>query len=298
MDNPNNQDSLADIQERTGIMEGSDESIQVEEITEKESESKAEEKPKAETEEVKAKSEPKDEDKDEDEESTVRTIRPTSDRPLKALFTQIKEVRADIAEIKKNATPAQKAEIKEVDDSLAALAEKRGLDAEGLAEIGEVLQSKILKHLEESGKLKNDLPKEIQDKLKLLDKLEAESKVKEEISHFNNEWTNLLPDIQKQFPNASQNELKEAKKIMDELAHSKDFHDKDLDYVLFKNQDKFSAILKVAKGKKAGETASKEIESSDDEEDIDLDPENMTPEKMKRYQNRKLSIKDDIQIMG
>ena len=294
---PNNQSgSHENILERTGIMEDSEIQIEDTPVT---PEVKPTEEQKGTTEEVKPEVKPEEKPKGENEDEPVKPTRSTnSDRPLKALFTQIKEIRADIASIKKGATPAEKAEIKAVDDALGAVATKHNLDAEGLAEIAKVLESNIMKNLEDSGKLK--VSPEVQNKLDELDRILTERSAQAEQSHFDGEWTKLVPEIQKQFPNASANELAEAKKVMDELSHTKEFHDKDLDYVLFKNQSKFSTILKLAKGKKAGESPAREVEvQEENEDDIDLDPENIDPEKMGRYQKHKIKSKSgDAEIMG
>jgi hypothetical protein len=267
---------------------------------------KVEEKPKVEakTEEAKADTEGESEDEDEEnknEKEPVRSVRsPKESRPIKAIFSQLGEINKAIADLKKASVP-EKQEAKEaVDEALSAIAERRGLDSEGLAEIAGALEKKIIDSLEKSGKFKNDLPEDVKEKMKALDQLQEKMRIEEEATHFDKEWNSILPTLQKQYPNASASELAEAKKVMDELSHSKDFHKYELDYVLFKNGSKFDALLKVVKGKKSAEGESKQIkESSDDEEDIDLDPENMTPEKMKAYNKRKYAGQSDkIEIMG
>jgi hypothetical protein len=139
----------------------------------------------------------------------------------------------------------------------------------------------------------------VKERLKLLDKIEDERRIEAEVTHFNTEWEQLLPVLKRQYPNAGDAELAEAKKIMDEIAHSPEggivVNEKQkilkpygLDYLLFKNSEKFNTLLKLAKGKKSGEGASKEIVEVDDDQEIDLDPENMTPEKFKRSEQQKL----------
>ena len=234
---------------------------------------------------------PKEETKvDVKEEVKAEDNRPArSERLSRALFTQIKELRDEIKSLK--SSPA-KEEAKQVIDKLTDIASRRQLDAEGLKEIGEAIREQVFNELEKSGKFNKDLPTEITEKLKLLDTIQADRKVQEEVLHFEKEWQSLTPELQKQYPNAKATELSEAKKLLDELGHSKEFHDKDLDYVVYKNRSKFDALLKVAKNTKSGETTSKQIEDYNDDEDIDLDPENMTPDKMKAYQKRKMNAKE------
>ena len=296
----------ADILERTGIEDGSvdGQNIDLNAPESAESEAKEESKPEEtkaeEVKETKAEDKSEEEDEAEDEEpvSSPRPIK--SERPLKAVFSQLKELRAELAEFKKSATTSEKSVVSTIDSAVQEIANKRNLDPEGLAEILDAAEQKVMKKLEADGLLKKDLAPDIIEKLKVLDKIQEEQKMKAEQIRDEQEWISILPDLQKQYPNAPANLLADAKKLMLEMAHTKAFHDKELDYVLYKNKEKFDSLLKVAKAKKSGETASKEFSKEDtgEEEDIDLDPENITPEKMKRYQNKKFGIKDDITIMG
>ena len=239
-------------------------------------------KPEVKAEEAKPAEKPKEEIKEARQE---RPAQPSSVE--KAIFSQLKEMRDELKTLK----PAEKAEAKEVIDDITALAEKRGLDKEGLAEIAEVLEKSILGKLETTGKLSKDLPTDVQDKLKQLDSILADKKARDEADHFEKEWLGVLPDLQKQYPNAKAGELAEAKKILDEISHSKEHHAHDLDYILFKEKNKFETILKVAKNSKSGETSSKQI-ADDSDITLDLNPEEMTPEKAKAYELRRLKGSD------
>lgn len=261
--------------------------------SEVESEEESKPAPKEETEEVESKeAEEETEEEIEDEvvekEAKPREPRPAkNERPLKALFSQIKELRDEIKSLK--TTPA-KAEVKEAIDEIETYAEKHQLDASGLKELSQLIEKNLLGKLEKDGKLSKDLPEEITEKLKILDELQAEKKDKAEKEYFEKEYTKILPEIQKQYPNAKAGELSEAKAVLDELAHSKEWKDKDLDYIIFKNKSKFDTLLKVAKHNKSGETASKQmIDDTEEESEIDLDPENMTPEKAKAFERARLN---------
>lgn len=238
------------------------------------------------------------EDEGENERENKRSVRSAKkSSPIKAIFSIIKEIQRDLATLK--APPAAKQEVKEAIDEIAEFAKTRELDGEALTQLTQILQKKIMNDLEKSGKLGQGVPKEIQDKLKELEDLKKESTERKEIEHFEKEWSSLVVDLQKQYPNAKAGELAEARKLMDELSHSKEWAKYDLDYVLYKNKSQFDTLLKVAKVSKSGETSSKQIVEHDDEEDIDLDPENMTPEKMKAYEKRKYSQpREKPQIVG
>ncbi len=289
----------------TGIQEGS-EDVQTIDLNEPKEEPKAEPEskpvePKAEeAKEPEAKDKGEEDDDSQDDDEPVSSSRSVKEsRPLKAVFSQLKELRAELAQLR--TTPAEKAVVKTINATVEEIAERRNLDAEGLTEIIELAKTQVMKDMEEKGLLKKDMDPTILEKLKVLDKIQEEQAEKAEQIHDEQEWMSVLPTLQKTYPNAPANLLADAKKTLLEIAHTKEFHDKDMDYVAFKAKDKLDAILKVAKAHKAGESASKEFtpEDSGEEEDIDLDPENITPEKMKRYQSKKYNLpKEDITIMG
>jgi len=291
------------LEDLTGMGIPQDEIVDTEQ-SETESESK-EEKPKAKAEEAKAKGktdedEEEVDDEDEEEATTSSQKRPAkSERPLKAAFKQIgelrEEFRSSLSEIKQllSKTPNSEAkkEAKEAVDEIAEFASRyEDTNPEGLKELLSVFEKQVMANLEKSGKLSKDLPEDIKEKLKLLDTIQAEKKAKEETLQFESEWNKLLPEIRREYPNASESLIAEAKQKMDEIAHTKEFHKYDLDYVLFKNKPVFNTLLKLAKSK-SFETSSKQINKEEnDEEDIDLDPENMTPEKMKAYNKKTYGV--------
>lgn len=308
MEQPNDSGTgadLAKIQEMTGIMEGSEEKSEdtpVEKTPETKPEEKAEPKPDEGKEKAEAKREVKGEEKLAPKADTPDK---NESRPLRAVFSQIKDLRSDLNKLVEamKTTPSEKKEVTQVlDDAVKDIAERRNLDAEGLAEILAEAEKRTMKKLEDQGLLKKDLAPELQEKLKLLDSIEAKQKEEAIALKDKEEWLAFVPDLQKQYPNATPALLADAQKLMDELAHSKDFHDKELDYVLYKNRSKFDTILKVAKGSKAGESVSKDMAADDVDDDIeiDMDPENMTPEKMARFQKRQLNRKNgnDATLVG
>lgn len=175
---------------------------------------------------------------------------------------------------------------KEVEASAKDLAKELGMDEEGIA--------KILKAAVKLSSKKSVIPKDIAEKLKTLDDLKAKDKQSQEVNHFNNEWKDL--EIGKKYPNAPKSAVQEAQKLMDELAHSKEHHKHDLDYILYKNKNKFESILKVAAKGKSGETGKRigkesVTESSDDESEELVDIENLTPAVMKARDAKELEMR-------
>ena len=154
------------------------------------------------------------------------------------------------------------------------------------------------------------IPKELKDKLPLLEEIEKGKRELEEDTHFTEEWNDVLPSLKKQYPNATEEMLEEAKDVMDELSHTKKHHKHDMDYILFKNPKKFKDILKVAPGNKGGE-AGKQIgtkteDDYDGEDETLVDMEDLTPDIMRKREGQDTSRRgkkssadehSDIQIM-
>lgn len=69
----------------------------------------------------------------------------------------------------------------------------------------------------------------------------------EEKQAFETEFKQITPTINEYFPNASQEETDAIKEKLDELAHSKEWHDKSLDYIAFKNKETLSALTSPKK---------------------------------------------------
>lgn len=175
----------------------------------------------------------------------------------------------------------------ELEDMAKRLGEELGQDSKGLAK---VLKAAVDLARKELGGKK--LPKDLQEKLKLLDKMQEREKEEKELSHFNKEWDGLVPALKKRFPGASDSMLAEAKKEMDKLSHDKKYHRYDLDYVLFKEGKKFEALLKAAPGNRSGESG-KQIGTGagddGDEEETMVNIEDITPEIMRRRENKEIS---------
>lgn len=64
---------------------------------------------------------------------------------------------------------------------------------------------------------------------------------------FDKEFENALPTLGRLFPNASPEETKVLKAALDKLAHSDAYHDKEIDYIAFKNQDTLKALVSPQK---------------------------------------------------
>ena len=225
---------------------------------------------------------------------------------LKAEREKTKQMRAELDTViatvetlkaEKGQDAKAKEEIDEIEKEAEALAAEMGLDnpemdAKSLAAI--MRRTLAIVERRNAGKL----PKELESKKALLDKLEEDQKIQAETASFTNEWNDALPAIKKLFPNAGDAQLAEAKDALDKLAHSKDFHTYALEDIVTspRNFKKFETILKVAPKQKSGETgktvgAEQEYNANTDEETLD-DMENITPEIMKQREEREMNGRD------
>ena len=64
---------------------------------------------------------------------------------------------------------------------------------------------------------------------------------------FETEFATVLPQIKSDFPKISDDEMKSVKEALDKISHSKEYHDKSLDYVVFKNKEELSALISPKK---------------------------------------------------
>ncbi len=327
-------DSHQEILDRTGIMEGADESLYRDEGEQTEEPTKEPEEKKPDTSTQKQKPEPEEdaeeeesedegdedeEDEDEQKEEKSSSKRPKNTDPMKAMFGLFKdlrkEMREELKDIRSSLTPKEREATEEAEDTLDKTLkqlEEEGFETGPLKKFGDALVEKITKNLKTQGLSLNDLPEELRDALKNLSKLsEKDKKVEMETADaelFTGKWNDFLPTLSKQYPNATKEMMSEARDLMDEISHSaaggivneksQTITPYDFEYILYKNRTKFDTLLKVAKSHKSGETESKtvkteeEYETPEDDSDIDLDPENMDPTKMKKWEERKLKNKD------
>ncbi len=192
-------------------------------------------------------------------------------------------------------------ELEEIDQTAEDLAKELGQDSKGLKKVLEAAVRLARKEVGDKA-----LPKDLQEKLKLLDRLQADDKQKKEVVHFKGEWSKLLPELKKRFPNATDAMLAEAEQKMDEFSHSKKYHKYDLDYILFKKPKTFGTILTAAAGNRSGEHGKQMSTGGDDGgeegEDKLVNIEDLTPEIMRARENkstsrRKLSDDDsDVRV--
>lgn len=119
-------------------------------------------------------------------------------------------------------------------DDLDAFAAEIGADPQALKKMKEF----FIKDLPQS-----TISPELQTKLAEFEKWQQSNSSAVEAQQFEAEFKSAIPQIQKMFPTASAEDIVSMKKEIDTLAHSTEFHDKEIDYIAFKNQDKLANLI-------------------------------------------------------
>jgi hypothetical protein len=60
---------------------------------------------------------------------------------------------------------------------------------------------------------------------------------------FETEFNSAVPQLQRLFPNASKDDIAAMKSEIDTLAHTSEYHDKEIDYIAFRNQEKLATLV-------------------------------------------------------
>jgi len=207
----------------------------------------AEETPPVETEE------PKEESKEEPE-----TTEPTENEPKeqhkRSIYDEYKDKKAELKSEKELREQAERErdelrskldavsnadspqEKREATNKLEQFAQKIGADPQALEEMRDLFLA--------------DAPKTdpaIAEKLAKFEAWQRENSKVIEKSRFEEEFTSALPTLRETLPNASEEEIAKIKARVDELSHTKEYHDKELDYVIFKNKTELSKLVSPKK---------------------------------------------------
>jgi len=74
-----------------------------------------------------------------------------------------------------------------------------------------------------------------------------EARLAKEAQMFEKEFKEITPTLKEIFPTASEAEMEAIKKELDDISHTKDWSDKSLDYIVFKQKDKLGALVSPKK---------------------------------------------------
>lgn len=148
-----------------------------------------------------------------------------------ALEVENRELQSKIEALNKADTPKERAD---AEDELEEFAKEINADPQAIKKMQELFLKGIkVPTIDES--LRKDL-----DDFK---KYKAENQQAIEKTLYEKEFTKITPTLKEFFPSVSDAELDTIKTEVDKIAHSKEWHDKDLDYIVFKNKDILSNFV-------------------------------------------------------
>ena len=187
---------------------------------------------------------------------------------------QLKGITEALAELKIAKTPEQKEDAKDnLDEELAKFGEK---DRPVIKDMLDIIQKRS------DAKIAG-LENKIKDFAPIIQQRSEQERQQETEKIFNQEWeTQGEPVLTKEYENASPQQLKEAKTLLAQLAMSADYGDtrgnKDgiaehpaypVDYILYKEADKFDTILRNPKKKSFESSSSLTDEGTGEQETLD-----------------------------
>lgn len=144
--------------------------------------------------------------------------------------TSLEEATTKLAAMKSSAAPSQ--------EFLDAAKEIGIEDPENIQKLFTLFKTNIEKDVVE-GKVK-PLEKQLGDIMDAVAPILSANALQKE-------WEEFQPSIEESFPHASRSQLREARKIMAELAETEAYTNQKMDFILFKEFDKFEDIFGPAK---------------------------------------------------
>lgn len=190
--------------------------------------------------------EPVAEPAEEPKETLQEEPKESQERKPRSIYHDLKETRTDLKserELREKAERERDEALARVNDRPEAKTQETDLDAFA-AEIGADPQA--IRKMRELF-LKDMPPASVNPELQSkLDQFEAWQKDNGQAiakQQFESEFTSAIPELQRMFPNASAEDIRAMKSDIDTLAHTPEFHDKEIDYIAFRNQDKLSTLI-------------------------------------------------------
>lgn len=165
----------------------------------------------------------------------------------------------------------------DLEDDIKKLAEELDFDEDKIRRIIEVARK-------DTSKLSDE------DK-SLLEDYKAEKEQREQDEIFRDEWETVLPSLKEKYPNATDDQLKQAREKLDEFAHSEKYHLTDIDYVLHKESEALGKIL--FSPKKTTFESARPAPVDDSEEFPEFSP-NMTPAQFAAFEKKREKMMENI----
>jgi hypothetical protein len=225
------------------------------------------------------------------EEDKTLTTEP-EERPKRTIYQEYKEKKLEARTEKERADQAEKErddlktkldalsnaktveQKQDAKDDLEAFAEEIQADPQALKRMREL----FTKDLQGQG-LSEDDRKAIEQAKTII---AGQSKLAEQQA-FEDEFRNIAPSLKSEFPNASDEEMQSIKKELDKISHTEKYHDKDLDYVVFKNKEVLSKLVSPQKRGIEGK-GKKDVQIESTDFDPNADYSKMTPAQREKWE--------------
>lgn len=187
-----------------------------------------------------------DEGSDEDDEPKDRVNRKVipikrlhdEKRKREAVEAEKVELQKQLDELKKISNVTVEGSLKE-SDAIKALAEKHGYDEEATEDLVKIIRSGLT--VDKETLIKTMFGEDAD--IETLKKVVESTKKQEMEQAFEIEYQDVVPEIKKQFPTVSPEQLQEVRKKLNEISHTTWGIDKDLDYILYKKKDVFEKLI-------------------------------------------------------
>ncbi len=173
----------------------------------------------------------------------------------RSIYDDLKEKKEDlkIEKQKREQAERERDEIKEKLNALASATtpEKREEAADEVTEYAKKIGAdpeavRTLVELARKG-MKPELPGDVAEALQDFQKWKTENSKAIEQQAFEQEFKAAIPSLKEIFPSASDEEMDAIKTELDRLSHTREMHDKPLDFIAFKNRATLSALVSPRK---------------------------------------------------
>ncbi len=166
------------------------------------------------------------------------------ERKPRSIYHDLKDTRNDLKTERELREQAER----ERDELKAKLDAKPPIQADDLdafaAEIGADPQAiKKMRELFLKDMPASSVSPELETKLAQFEEWQRTNSTAIAAQQFETEFQSATPQLQKLFPTASQEDIVAMKKEIDTLAHTNEYHDKEIDYIAFRNQEKLAALI-------------------------------------------------------
>lgn len=187
---------------------------------------------------------------------------------------ELEDLRAKLAERSTATTPQEATQ--ETVDELEAFAQEAGADPAFVKRLSDLIQKRVQP---------KEVDTSIQEGIAEFKEWQKTQSALADAQQFETEFKQSLPAIKELYPSASEQELEAIKSKIDEYAHTERYHDKEIDYIVFKEK---ASLSKLVSPKKRGMESKGTYDSPETETEFDpnADISKMTPKQQEEWEKQ------------